>query len=174
MKTLTICDIPFQLAEPFAEGHACSAGEAGFLNDAFLSAVRSNFGKRLKPRLEGLRKVRGEKATFNATEVLELRREFEQYAQGYTLGSAVRRTAFSSPLERAAHRIAQDLVRERLRERGLKPDDLADGQFAAHVAKVASRPEVLEEAKRRVDAAQLLIDDTLFDDAEQAAIGPNP
>lgn len=169
MKTLTIADITFQAPEPFAEGHACTQSEASFLNDAFLSAVRSNFGKKLRGRIEALRKVRGKDAMPNATEVIAIREEFTTYVQSYSLGTSARRSSFATPIERAAHRIAQDLVRERLRERGLKADDLPEGQFAAHVAKVASRPEVIEEAKRRVDAAKAIIDDTLFDEPQEAS-----
>lgn len=168
MKTITIADIMFQVTEPFAEGHSCTRAEASFLNDAFLSAVRSNFGKRLRTKIEALRKVRGKDAMPNATEVFALREEFTAYAQSYSLGTSARRSSFASPVERAAHRIAQDLVRERLRERGLRADDLPEGQFAAHVVKVAARPEVIEEAKRRVDAAKAIIDDTLFDEPAAA------
>jgi hypothetical protein len=111
--------------------------------------LRNNFAKRVKSAQE-------EGASDEGT-VDVLQREFAQYAANYSLSP---RTS-ADPIDRAASRIAADLVREALNKKGLKPGDLAEGVFDEHVRAVAARDAVRSEAARRVAATKSIVAATL-------------
>jgi hypothetical protein len=147
---LTIHGITFAAPQPFAQGHVCTEGEASVLNAQFAENLRNNFAKRVKAWQES---NPGEDAEHDGG----LHADFKRYAASYTLAP---RTS-ADPIDRAAHRIATDLVRESLNAKGMKQSDLADGQFDEFVRKVAARPAVRDEATRRVAATKHIVSQTL-------------
>ncbi len=52
-------------------------------------------------------------------------------------------------------------MKEALNSKGQKPGDLAEGLFDEYVRKVAEKPSVLAEAKRRVEATKSIVGATL-------------
>ena len=145
---LTIHGVTFEAPQPFTAGHPCSEGEASVLNAQFAENLRNNFAKRVKAAQDGV-------VTEQILAVLQ--QDFANYATNYSLSP---RTS-SDPIERAAVRIAADLVREALNKKGLKPSDLAEGVFDEHVRAVASREAVRSEAARRVAATKSIVAATL-------------
>lgn len=144
---ITIQGLTFAAPQPYSAGHTCTEAEASVLNSVLANALRNNFARRVK-EYEG---------TSQGDAVhIQLQREFDSYAASYTLNART-----GDPIERAARRIAQDLVRTALNERGQKPSDLADGVFDSLVAKAALKPSVLSEARRRVEATKSIVEQSL-------------
>lgn len=135
---ITIQGLAFSAPQPYAAGHQCTEAEASVLNSVLANALRNNFARRVKESVDA-------DGTVSIDAQAALQDEFASYASSYTLNART-----GDPVERAAKRIAQDLVRTALNERGQKPSDLAEGVFDSLVAKAALKPSVLGEAKRRV------------------------
>jgi hypothetical protein len=139
---LVIHGISFQAPQPFSEGHRCSAGEAAVLNGILAENLKSNFSKKIKDK---------------DISVEEAQKQFAAYAASYVLSPR----PSIDPTDRAALRIAGDLVKEALNAKGQKPGDLADGLWEKYVAVVAAKPNVRAEAKRRVEATKSIVSQTL-------------
>jgi hypothetical protein len=156
---ITILGLTFEAPQPYSTGHQCTEAEAGVLNSALAENLRNNFSRKVRAACE---ETKTEKALeLSVPHVAELQHQFAKYAAEYTFASARPSAARLSPVDRAAHRIAADLVREKLRERGLSAVDLAEGKFDELVAQVAAREAVQAEAARRVAATQAIVDTAL-------------
>ena len=139
-KFITIAGKEFEVSQPFAEGHALTAGEARAMNQVFAENIRNNMAMKVK-------------AGADQSVVTE-------YANSYVFsiasgaGSAVR----LDPVEREALRLAKDLLKARLGESGrkfsdFKSDDEKAG-LAEKIASIAALPKVLEAAKKAVAASK--------------------
>lgn len=137
---ITIQDKPFQVPQPFAEGHQCTAGEAGALNQLFAENLRNNFAKRVK-------------AT-GGLDMPGLQAELDGYAAQYTLKGRPPGLSATTPIAREAIKIARAQIDSKLAEKGIKKDQLKDGRYDELVAEVSARGPVIAEAARRIAAIQ--------------------
>ena len=130
----------FQIPKPFNEGHVCTTSEAGVLNQILAENTRNNWATRVKKETE--------KATFDQT---KMQAEIDEYLENYEFG-ARRGRGPSDPIEREALNMAKEIVRGALREKGFKLADVSveDINRLAEEA-VAANPDIMKEAKRRVD-----------------------
>ena len=147
---VTIQGLAFTLSPRFAEMHICSAGDAAVLNAALCDHVRGAFAKEVKELLVDEASTGTDRRRRG-----ELQSEIASYAELYHFAAS--RAALRDPVERAALRIAQDIVREKLNERRLRKEDLAEGVWDARVAQVAKLPNVRAEAARRVEATKSVV-----------------
>ena len=130
----------FAVPRPFAEGHTCTAAEAGVLNQTLGENVRNNLAKTIKA-LE-------EKDEFDHT---KFQTTINEYLAEYEFG-ARRSRGPVDPTEREALIIAKGHVRNALREHNYKISDIsADDMTRLAHETIEANPDITKEAKRRVD-----------------------
>jgi hypothetical protein len=148
---VVILGAEFSAPQPYHAGHVICEAEAKALNSLLADKLRSSFAAKL-------RKDFGQGATnIPADRLPAYRVEFATFAEKYKF----QRWTASDPVERAARKIAENIVKERLRQNGLGPGDLTREEFQSHVSEFAGHAGVLEEARRRVDATKLVLTDIL-------------
>ena len=151
-------DVKVTVSQPYAEGHVMTAIEAEKFNNVYADAIRTVLMTRLK-------KVTGGPA-FDAAAVSTA---FQSYADGYkfsTRASGGNREARASvsAVEKEAHKIAKDLVLASIRNKGGNPKDYSAEQIAGFVEQVLEKkPEIREEASRRIESARGIAGDVLAD-----------
>lgn len=130
----------FNIPRPFAEGHACTASEAGVLNQTLAENIRNNFAANVKKAVED-----------ESFDQAKMQGELDEYLESYDFGVRKGRGP-ADPVEREALNIAKDIVKNALREKGHKLADVATEDINRLAEKlVAEQPEITKEAKRRVD-----------------------
>jgi hypothetical protein len=158
-QEITIQKLLFTAPAPYAEGHPLTAAEAGALNQTFAENLRNNFA----PRVKAAQESAGD-AGLSAETIAKLREDFEKYADDYEFAGKRQARIPIDPVTRAAKSIAQELLNSRLAAKGLKKADLGEGVYDTYVAKlIETKPEITEEAKRRVAAVQSVASDSLDD-----------
>lgn len=145
-------DVHVSVAQPYAEGHVLTAVEAEKLNHVLADSIRTAIMAKLKrmAETEGF-----DAATASA--------EFQSYADSYsfTIRSAKEP---ADPVEKEAHKLAKQQVLAAIRNRGGNPKDYSEEQISEYVAKVlAHKPEIREEAARRIESARNMAGDLLGD-----------
>ena len=150
-KTKLIAGQSFTIAQPYDEGHVCSAAEAKALNQ-----VRSeNIGNNLRKTIEEMVKE-GKSAEEMAAVVAEYD---NAYQFNLTTVSGARKL---DPIEREARAIAKDAIKEHLAKTGRKLTVAPEGEteeswsekVEAQIEALASREDVVKLAKQRVAAKQ--------------------
>lgn len=128
------------IIKPFAEGHVCTAAEAGVLNQVLAENTRNNWADRVKKALEEGNFDKG-----------AMQAEIDEYLESYDFG--VRRgRGPSDPVEREALNMAKDLIRGALRKKGFKIADISTDEINRLADEaLVKNPEIAKEAKRRVD-----------------------
>lgn len=150
-ESFTVNKEVFKIAEPYAEGHVLTAGEAGALNQTFAENIRNNFAKRV------------EKAKEDGTYDAELfQSQIDTYADEYEFGVRASRTS-GDPVMAEAMDIMRDKVRKSLLKAGHKLKDVKSAQIterakAEFTKNSPAAQAVLELAKQRVAAAQDIAD----------------
>ena len=148
---ITIQGAAFIVPEPFTEGYTLKANEAAALNQVLAENLRNNFAKRVKDALE---EVGG---SVEGLDVVALQAELDAYVGTYEFGARKTGTRVSlDPVEREARKQAAKKIREALRKKGIAQKDMEDGQFDSLVDQLASRPEIIEAARRIVEATSNL------------------
>ena len=134
----------FDIPRPFLEGYVCTNADASVLNQVLGENTRNNFADRVKKAKEAAT----DEAPFNKK---KMKAEIDEYLETYEFG--VRRgRGPADPVEREALNIAKDIVKNAIREKGMKLGDI-DVENINKLAEqvVAENPDVTKEAKRRVD-----------------------
>jgi hypothetical protein len=139
VRNFIIQDHSFQIPAPFNEGHTCTASEAGVLNQTLAENVRNNLAKRVKESVD--------KGEFDQS---KMQAEIDQYLEEYEFGQR-RGRGPTDPVEREALNIAKDIVKNALREQGIKLADVdtADLNDLAQQT-VEANPAITKEAESRV------------------------
>jgi hypothetical protein len=145
----------FEAPQPYREGHVCTLGESLVLNAALAENLRNNWARRLKTKIDKAKEEGRDR--LNATELAYLRTDFALYASRYQFPTIRTSRQASDPIDRAAHKIAEDIVRTKLNERGIRLDDLSEEDAERHIARIMTLPQVREEAQRRVRASANII-----------------
>lgn len=156
MRDLVIAGMQFKIPAPYTEGHPLTANEASALNGLFGENLRNNFAIQIKRQNEEAETKQTEKPSLEA-----LQAELDVYAGGYEFG--VRRSSSGSigtsadPVEAETQKIARELVKSRIKERGLKLKSFPEETIQDLVDKlIASRPGLREEAVRRVNSLKAI------------------
>ncbi len=138
----------FEVSQPYAEGHVLTIIEAKTLNQTRTENVCNNMRGKVKAHIEGAE---------DALDEAELRKEFKAYDKKYvfTEASAGSSRATQTPLEKAARKIAHDLVVHQVKESGRTVKAVTDTPekkeaFAAEVARFAETEQVQKIAAKRV------------------------
>lgn len=144
--------------QPYAEGHVMTALEAEKLNHVLADNIRTA----LTAKLKRLAEAEG----FDPASVAG---EFQSYADAYEFSVRTPRAAVD-PIEKEAIKIAKEQVHAAIRRKGGNPADYSAEQIAEYVSKVlANKPEIREEAQRRVESSRNMAADLLSDLLDDAA-----
>ena len=129
----------FDVIAPFAEGHACTAAEAGVLNQTLAENVRNNMASRVAKAVED--------ETFDQA---AMQAQIDEYLEEYEFG--VRRGRGPvDPIEREALVIAKDIVKDALRKGGYKLADVSTEDINRLAEEtVAENPSIRTAAEKRV------------------------
>lgn len=144
--------------QPYAEGHVLSALEAEKLNHVLADNIRTSIIAKLKRLAEA-----GEVDAAAASA------EFQAYADAYEFAARAPKAA-ADPITKEAHKIAKEQVFAAIRRKGGNPADYSAEQIAEYVAKVLQhKPEIREEAERRIESSRKMAGDLLSDLFDGAA-----
>ncbi|PYS90935.1 MAG: hypothetical protein DMF62_03785 [Acidobacteria bacterium] len=146
----------FNAPAPYKTGHVLTENEANTLNQTFAENLRNNFAKKVKSAKEAAQKNGGEFPGDGEAAPDDLQQEFSSYANDYEFGTRAASGAGEAglprdPVEREAHVMARDLIRQHAKSKGYGKLDAE--QIAGLVPGIlAKRPEIREEAQRRISA----------------------
>lgn len=149
--SFTIGGLTFKIAEPYAEGHTLTAGEADALNQTFRENVRNNLASDIAEAVEASKKE-GAPALDHA----KLQADVEAYSSGYEFGQrGPGGGRVTDPVEAAAMDIARELVKQAIRSKGLKLSDYKAATISELArGAIAANPGITEQARVRVEAEQ--------------------
>lgn len=146
------------VAQPYVEGHILSALEAEKLNHVLADNIRTSIIAKLKRLAES-----GEIDVKSASE------EFQGYADSYSFVVRAPK-ASADPIAKEANKIAKEQVFAAIRRKGGNPSDYSAEQIAEYVAKVLKhKPEISNEAARRVESSRKMAGELLSDLFDEAA-----
>lgn len=152
MSNTRVLNLPHGIAinvpQPYAEGHVLSALEADKLNHVLADSIRTSLMSKLK-------RLPDADAAVGA--------DFQSYADSY---SFVVRSPKSTvdPITKEAMKIAKEQVFAAIRRKGGNPTDYSADQIAEYVSKVLQhKPEIMDEAKRRINSSREMASDLLED-----------
>lgn len=142
--SFVIQGVTFSIVKPFAEGHVCSASEAGVLNQTLAENVRNNLSTRVKAVQD---KAKEEGKPFDQK---AMQAEIEKYIEEYDFG--VRRGRGPvDPVDREALIIATEEVKNALRENGFKIAEFDTAQIRSLAEDtIEQNPAIMKLAKTRV------------------------
>lgn len=109
-KNIIIKKVEYTIAQPFAEGHVCTANEANALNQLLSENVRNNFA----PKVE-------------KSEVAPTQEDLDNYVAGYQFG--VRSVSSSDPVEKVMRQLVGRKLIEALKARGKNKSSLSSEEF---------------------------------------------
>lgn len=151
-------EISVTVAQPYAPGHVLTDAEASKLNQVLADSVRAALNAKLKKIAEA--------EGFDAASTQE---SFQSFADVYSFTIRAAK-ASADPIEKEAHKIAKEQVFAAIRRRGGNPRDYSEDQIAEYISLVLSKkPEIREEAERRVNSSRQIAGDLLEDLIDEAA-----
>lgn len=140
------------VAQPYAEGHVLTALEAEKLNHVLADNIRTSLVAKIKRAVEE-----------GNADAAALSKEFQAYADAYSFTVRAPKAAVD-PVAKEANKIAKEQVLAAIRRKGGNPSDYSAEQLSEYVAKVLQhKPEILEEAERRVNSSRQIAGDLLSD-----------
>lgn len=165
--SITIQGLQFDVAQPYNEGHALTAGEASQLNQVRAENIRNNFASTVKAAVEAYRKANNlpedaevPTSSLDADDLAEkLSKYDDEYVMGVRGGPSGPRTPID-PVQREAYKLAMEKIKVALKKKGIKIDSVSKEQMGNFIQGTLSKyPEILEMAKRRVkEASELALD----------------
>jgi len=140
------------VAQPYAEGHVLTALEADKLNHVLADNIRTSLVAKIKKAIEA-----------GDADAAALSKEFQAYADAYSFTVRTPKAA-ADPVAKEANKIAKEQVLAAIRKKGGNPSDYSADQLAEYIAKVLHhKPEIREEAERRVNSTRQIAGDLLAD-----------
>ena len=145
----------FNAPAPYKAGHPLNENEANTLNQTFAENLRNNFAKKVKTARTEAQKNGTEFPQDGEEAPQDLQQEFSSYANDYEFGTRAAGGGGEGalprdPVDREAYIMARDLIRQHAKSKGIKVDA---EQIAGLIPGIlAKRPEIKEEAQRRVSA----------------------
>jgi len=161
MRTLNLPhEISVTVAQPYKEGYVLTAAEAEKLNQVFADSIRTS----LMSKLKKLKKLDND-----SVDHAEVEHQFQQFANNYAFSIRTPKNV-ADPVAKEAHKIAKEQVFASIRKKGGNPTDYSAEQIAEYVTKVLQhKPEIMEEAARRIDSSRKIAGDLLDDLLDEAA-----
>ena len=158
MRTLNLPhEISVTVAQPYKEGYVLTAAEAEKLNQVFADSIRTSLMSKLK------------KLDNDSVDHAEVEAQFQQFANNYGFSIRTPKNA-ADPIAKEANKIAKEQVFAAIRKKGGNPADYSAEQIAEYVTKVLQhKPEIREEAARRIDSSRKIAGDLLDDLLDEAA-----
>lgn len=165
-QTITIQGHEFTAPSPYTEGYTLKPNEASALNQVLGENLRNNFAGKVKAAMEEAQKNGGQ------VDLTALQTEFDAYAAEYEFGA--RRSGGGGgglpkdPVERMAHTIAREKIREMAKSKGKK---LSPEQIAGLVPQLLEKnPSIRDLARQRVeDQKAISIEELELPEAEVKA-----
>lgn len=155
-QEVTIQGVVFAAPAPYSAGHEINEAEAKTLNQVLGENLRNNFANNVKTEKE--------KGELTEETIQALRAAFAEYAAKYEFSGKRQARAPVDPVEREAQKIAKQTITAALTQKGHKVKDLKEGQLDELVSQLLSkRPEIREEARRRISASQAIAAEALGD-----------
>lgn len=154
--TITIAGVGLKITPKFLAGHVLTENEALGLNSALIDNIRNNFAGTVK-------KLKGEDESVPPEKIPELQTALDTYVESYEFSP--RRTPKESldPITKMAYSLAREAIKAALRQKGIDQKSLPEAWWDDNIPKVLeSKPELMEEAKRRY-AAQKAMASSLLD-----------
>lgn len=132
-KNIIIKKVEYTIAQPFAEGHVCTANEANALNQLLSENVRNNFA----PKVE-------------KSKVAPTQEDLDNYVASYQFG--VRSVSSSDPVEKVMRQLVERKLIEALKARGKNKSSLSSEEFknAIDAAVEKNRDVLYAKAKKIV------------------------
>jgi len=157
MRTLNLPhEITVTVAQPYEEGYVLTAAEAEKLNQVFADSIRTSLMSKLK-KLD------------DKEDHAKVEKMFQQFADNYAFSIRTPKNA-ADPVAKEANKIAKEQVFAAIRKKGGNPADYSAEQIAEYVTKVLQhKPEIREEAARRIDSSRKIAGDLLDDLLDEAA-----
>jgi hypothetical protein len=156
VKNLMIAGVNFTAPYKYIVGHVLSDAEARTLNQTRFENLRNNFAGKVKASVDGV------EGALTADQLVAAFAEFEAAYTFSMPGVGVGASRTLDPIEREAQSLARDLVKQALAAKGRSynpPKDATDEQketyktqIAGKVAEIATRDEVVAQAKKNVAA----------------------
>ena len=150
-------NINLKISQPYSEGYVLTKVEADKLNQIFTDSIRSAVTSKLK-RLGS-----------DEMDHADLEMTFQNFADNYSFAKRAGKAA-QDPVEKEATKLAKEQVFSAIRKKGGNPADYSADQIADYVAKVLEhKPEIREEAARRIESSRQLAGDLLSEIFDEAA-----
>lgn len=162
---ITIQGLTFSYPKPYVAGdHALTEGEAHTLNQTLGENLRNNYAATIRRKIEEYRKANNlpedQEIGADVLDKEELDSEFETLANEYEFGvrsGGGGTRAPADPVGKEAHKIALAKVKDALKKKNVDLTTVSKDQMSAWVKQALERyPTIVEEARRRVEAASSL------------------
>lgn len=152
---LTISGVVFDAPTKFAAGHTLSADEAAALNTLF----HSDLSSKLKPLVVKAQKAAGA-LDLPPDAKADLETKLAEFARTHTF---VPKSASSyDPVTREAFKMIRPQLLNKLKEKGIDPKTFPqEKQEALMLQWLAKKPDILAEAKRRIEALTTIASDII-------------
>lgn len=165
-KQITVQGLSLSVIQPFTEGHVITKEESNVLNQTLAENLRNNFASQLK-RLAGEAEQKLE-VFVQSKSIEEIQQLMDDYIKAYEFGarmaSSGRTATIVDPVEKRAMEIAKSKIKEILKKKGYKISTVSAAQLNALAQQLLDRtPAILEEARRQVEAAKEVAEDSLDD-----------
>ena len=152
-RSLMIQGVNFTVADPYAEGHKCTAMEAKALNQTRAENLRNNFASKVKA-------AKGEDGSINDKQVAALQSELDDYAKAYVFSVGV--GSRLDPVQKEAKQLAVTLVDGAIAKKGTSKAAYIEAngkdKYDELVAGVMERDDVVKEAQKIVKQRQSIAD----------------
>jgi len=162
---LKIQGMIFPFSPRYAEGHVLSNEEAKVMNQTLGENLRNNFASRIRAAVTEIEKATpaGEAArSFTAEELEKFQTDFTAYQSTYIFKAPRQGPGPLDPIEREMQKIAKNIILSALETNRTKVSTLPEGQMAAWIKTLcAEKPEIREEAMRRVEVTKSASSDLL-------------
>jgi hypothetical protein len=143
---MSIEGLVFEVAAPYAEGHAITEAEAKALNQMRKENIGNNVRKAIK-------ELKGEAAEFTAEQAAAATAIVTEKDANYEFTLSSARGTSKDPLEVMATRLAREAVNAEIQRQGLTvkayKEEKAD-RYDELVAQTAENPQIIELAKQRI------------------------
>lgn len=155
---LKIQGLLFPFISRYAAGHVLTGEEALVLDQTLAENLRNNFASKIRAKSDEIAKATPEGETprgFTEEELTAFQNDFQAYASSYVFRAPRAGSGPQDPVERTARKIAKEMVMAALSAKNIKSNSLPEGKMEEFISAVLSRkPEIMEEAKRRVEASK--------------------
>lgn len=152
---MTISGVVFEVAHKYSEGHQLTSDEAAALNSIFFS----NLSSKLKPLVVKAQKASGSLELDESTKS-DLLAKLAEFVRTHTFTQKSGNSY--DPVQREAFKMVKPQVLNALKQKGLDAKTLPEGKLEEIMLQLlGKRPDIMAEARRRIEAVTSIADDLL-------------